>query len=52
MDESPKEMTSAKLDVLVMPNGEILCNGNTIGYVQTYGKFLSQLKNAITGEDL
>lgn len=33
MDKAPEEMTLAKLDVLVMPNGEILCLGKSLGYV-------------------
>lgn len=28
------------LQVLVMDNGEILCEGKTIGYVRTFGKYL------------
>ena len=67
MNENPKEMTIAKLEVLVMPNGEILCGGQHIGYIEStgrnaqdpdveydtsLGKYLSEPKNAITGEAL
>jgi len=52
MEKNPEEMTLAKLDVLVMPNGEILCEGKTLGWVDSLGKHLSQLKDAITGKEL
>jgi hypothetical protein len=53
MQENPKEMTLAKLDVLVMPNGEILCEGLTIGWVKqevNIAKKLSDFRSAITGQ--
>lgn len=53
MKEAPKEMTLAKLSVLVMPNGEVLCSGKTIGWVTTepeLGEQLSDFKSAITGQ--
>lgn len=28
------------LEVLVMPNGEILCEGQTVGWVSKLGKYL------------
>lgn len=43
-------MTLADLDVLVMPNGEILCMGSTIGYVKEFGKRLHNFKSAINGK--
>ena len=52
MQEAPKEMTLAKLDVLVMPNGEILCQGISLGFVDQIGKSLEQFRDAITGEPL
>ena len=52
MNENPEEMTLAKLDVLVMPNGEILCEGEVVGKVDAIGKHLSQLRDAITGKEL
>lgn len=30
------------LQVLVMPNGEILCEGKTVGWVDKIGKYLRQ----------
>lgn len=49
MNEAPNEMTLAKLDVLVMPNGEILCEGTTVGWVDQLGRRLSDFKSAMTG---
>lgn len=43
MNKAPEEMTLAKLEVLIMPNGEILCLGKTLGFVtdiEAYGKIL------------
>lgn len=48
-------MTLAKLDVLVMPNGEILCNGMTLGWVSEKSEIspaLSDFKSAITGKPI
>jgi hypothetical protein len=53
MNEPPKEMTLAKLDVLIMTNGEILCEGLTVGWVGTnMSKHLSYFKDAITGKPI
>lgn len=40
MKKAPKQMTSCTLDVLVMPNGEILCKGTTVGRVKDIGEHL------------
>lgn len=53
MEQAPDKMTLAKLEVLVMPNGEILCEGVTLGWVksnQGIAKHLSNFKSAITGQ--
>jgi len=53
MKQPPKKMTLAKLDVLVMPNGEILSGGMTVGWVSEVSevaKHLSDFRDAITGE--
>ncbi len=31
MNEQPKEITVTTLNILIMPNGEVLCGGKTIG---------------------
>lgn len=41
MTEAPEEMTLCTLQVLVMPNGEVICKGNSIGWVDELGKFLT-----------
>ena len=41
MEKAPEQMTVCKLDVLVMPNGEIICKGRTIGWVKDFGEFLN-----------
>lgn len=47
MKEAPEEMSLAKLEVLAMPNGEILCAGKSIGFVSELGKYLSDVKPAL-----
>ncbi len=42
MKKKPKEMTVCKLEVLVMPNGEILCLGKTLGWFKEFKEFLSK----------
>ena len=49
MTKQPKEMTLFKLEVLVMPNGEILCLGKTIGYFKEFEKMLREPGSAVTG---
>ena len=40
MTKAPKEITLARLEVVVMPNGEIICAGTTVGWVETLGRYL------------
>ena len=40
MKKPPQTITPAKLGVVVMPNGEIICNGKTLGWVKELGKYL------------
>lgn len=42
--EIPEEMTLARLSVLVMPNGEILCLGRTIGWVSELSDMLEPVE--------
>jgi len=44
MKENPKDITLAKLEVVVMPNGEVLFLGDTIGWVDKIGKYLSDIE--------
>lgn len=41
MMKTPKEITPALLDCLVMPNGEVICLGRTIGWTTELGKMLT-----------
>jgi hypothetical protein len=38
--KAPKEITVCLLEVVVMPNGEVICAGKSLGWVKTLGKFL------------
>lgn len=58
MDKIPDDITIANLEVLVMPNGEIICKGETLGWVIAHGeqteiaKCLTPIRNGITGEPI
>jgi hypothetical protein len=44
LTEAPKEITVCTLEVVVMPNGEIICAGQSLGWVngrKGLGKYLS-----------
>lgn len=41
MTKAPDEITVAHLEVVVMPNGEVICAGRTIGWIKTVGKYLT-----------
>jgi len=41
MTEAPKEITVCHLEVIVMPNGEVICAGRSLGWVNTLGKYLT-----------
>lgn len=44
MDKLPDEITLCNLQVVVMPNGEIICNGKTLGWYRDYFLFLTAIK--------
>ena len=44
MKEIPKEMTVTKLEVLVMPNGEVICLGKTLGRFKDFKECLEEVK--------
>jgi len=44
MIEQPDEIKSCYLQVVVMPNGEIICCGKTVGYFKDLGIFLKENK--------
>lgn len=46
----PVDITGCLLDVVVMPNGEVLCSGKSLGWIDELGKFLEPKVNYL-GED-
>jgi hypothetical protein len=42
MDKAPETITLMHLEVIVMPNGEILCLGKNVGRVDLIGQYLSE----------
>ena len=44
MKTQPEEITLCTLEVLLMPNGEIISMGKTIGWFDTYKKYLKEIK--------
>lgn len=44
MKKQPNEITLCTLDVVVMPNGEIICLGETLGMFEKFKKFLEPKK--------
>lgn len=44
--DTPAVPTLAYLEVVVMPNGEVLCLGKTVGWISAVGGFLSPKKDA------
>ena len=42
MKNKPDKITVANLEVLVMPNGEIICKGKTVGWFDYLKEFLSE----------
>lgn len=49
MTVQPDEIVQAKLEVLIMPNGELICLGKRVGWFKDFSKFLSEPKD-ITGQ--
>lgn len=44
MKKIPEEITVCELTVIVMPQGEILCKGKTIGWFKEFKEFLKITK--------
>lgn len=47
MKATPKEITVCALEVIVMPNGEVICLGKTIGWVKTLGPYLTPVPRTV-----
>ena len=43
MKKNPEEITLCNLEVLVMPQGEVICLGKTIGWIKELGKYLTPI---------
>jgi len=46
MNKQPDEMIICALDVLLMPNGEIICKGKRIGFFEKMKEHLTPLTDA------
>jgi len=44
MEKQPEEITVCQLEVVLMPNGEIISLGKTVGWFKDYQKFLTPKK--------
>ena len=44
MRNQPKEITLATLEVVVMPNGEVICLGQTIGWFDGLWEYLTPVE--------
>lgn len=42
IEKQPEEMLVCHLEVLIMPNGEIICEGKTIGWFDKLKKYLTE----------
>ena len=40
MDEQPNEITVCRLECVLMPQGEIISMGKTIGWFKDFGEYL------------
>lgn len=50
MQENPENIMLAKIEVVIMPNGEIICLGRTVGFVEGengLGKYLSDINPGV-----
>jgi hypothetical protein len=42
MEKQPENIMVCELECVVMPNGEVICNGKTIGWFEDLGKYLRE----------
>lgn len=47
MEQQPQDITIAKLEVVIMPNGEIICMGKRVGWFKDLKKYLSDPKKGV-----
>lgn len=41
MDTQPEEITVVNVQAVLMPNGEVICNGKTVGWFKDIKKYLT-----------
>lgn len=46
MKNDPRELLICSLECMLMPNGEIISGGKTLGWFDTLGKYLTPLRHA------
>lgn len=42
MEEQPKEITLCTLECLVMPQGELICKGKSLGWFKDFKEYLTK----------
>lgn len=52
MNEQPKEITVCKLDCVLMPQGEVICCGKTIGWFKGLKKYLEKSQTKPKSENI
>ena len=52
MNRIPEDITICNLKCLLMPNGEVISLGRTVGWFDKYKNELTPIKDGITGETL
>lgn len=52
MMTKPANITVAYLEVVVMPNGEVICAGKTVGWVDKIGRYLTHKDALVPREAL
>jgi len=45
IEEQPEEITVVEVDAVLMPNGEVICLGKTIGFFKELQKYLTIKKS-------
>ena len=45
MKQIPENITLCELEVIILPNGEILCNGKSMGFFKDFKKYLTEKKH-------
>lgn len=51
MKKIPDTITLCYLEVILMPNGEVICLGKTVGWFDKLGQLLTPLEEASDGHE-